>query len=104
MMQGVAVKYHASILWDVHSFVSEVLSCVMGSSHPKWSVSALDLSMGKWSDVIVSPLDIFKCYLFDNGPNIWTVGLIFCVGQSFTSHNSIQLFISLGSNVWVRGY
>jgi hypothetical protein len=45
MMQGVAVKYHASILWYVHSIVSEVLSCVMGCSHPEWSVNALNLSI-----------------------------------------------------------
>jgi len=58
MMQGIAVKYHASILWDVHSFVSEVLSCVMGSTHPKWSVNTLNLSMREWSG---------PCYFVSDG-------------------------------------
>ena len=57
-MQGVAVKYNASILWYVHSIVSEVFSCVMWCGHPEWSVNTLDLSICQACQSFV--LDMFK--------------------------------------------
>ena len=104
MMQGVAVKYHASIFWYVHSIVSEVLSCVMGCSHPEWSVNALNLLISM--SVLSLTLDTGSRwdYLFDDCPNIGTIALILCVGEPFMSNDPIQFLISFCCDMWVRGY
>ena len=105
MMQGVAVKYHDSVLWYINSLVSEVLGCAMGRGHPKWSVNTLNLpKYGENGQYLATPVGYVQCYLFDDCPNVWEIGLVIYVGPPFTSYNSIQLLISLGSDMWMRGY
>ena len=105
MMQGVAVKYHGSILWYVHSLVSEVLSCVMGRNHPEWSVNTLNLLICRVCQTrnLVTRIG-YVHYLFDDCSNIGTIALILCVGAPFMSNDSIQFLISLRRDMWVRGY
>ena len=107
MMQGVAVKHHASILWYVHSLVSEVLSCIMGRNHPEWRMNALNLLICRVCQTrsLVTRIGYIQGekYLFYNCSNIGTIALILCVGVPFMSNNSIQFFISLRRDMWMRG-